>query len=43
MAEESVRRRLAAALADLCDALLLKLISGEPRLKDVLKLVEMAA
>ncbi len=39
MAEEPVRRRP----ADLCDALLLKLISGEPRLKDVLKLVEMAA
>jgi hypothetical protein len=42
MAEDSVRRRLAATLADLCDALLSKLISVEPRLKDTVKLMEMA-
>ncbi len=43
MAEESVRRRRAATLADLCGALLPKLISGEPRLEDTVKLVEMVA
>ncbi len=43
MAEEPVRRRLAATLADLFDALLPKLIAGEPRSKDTVTLVEMAA